>query len=667
MKNGNLLIALIVGGVIGFVIGKATTTKSAPSADSTAPAVIAKAAPAPAQQAEGPNTVYAVPVTASDNIRGPATAKVTMVEWSDFQCPFCGRAEGTLKQIFATYGDKVRLVFKQYPLPFHQYAGEAAEASLAAAAQGKFWPMHDAMYANQQHLTRADLDNYAKEVGLDVTRFDAELNSHQYKAQVLREEAQGTNFGVHGTPTFFVNGHKLVGAQPFSAFKTVIDQQIAQAEQLSARGVPATQLYAEMTKNGATHALAPAPSPNRPPPPAPGSQVQDVTDLSGPTRGAANAKVTIVEWSDFQCPFCGRAEPVLKQIFDTYGKDVRLVWKNQPLPFHPHAMPAATAAMAVYRQGNAKFWKMHDEIFADQGSEATTPDAPVFQKWAQEAGANVTAWKAELQDPKVVGKIHTDMVYGRKFGANGTPTFFIDGREIPGAMPFPMFKTIIDDELKKADALLAKGVSRHDLYAKLLQENLANAPKAPLAPPSAALPTDNGAPVKVAIGDSPVRGNPRAPVTIVTFSDYQCPFCSRAEPTVQEVLQKYGRKVKFVFKNYPLPFHPYAMGAAEAAEAAGEQGKYWQMHDLLFKNNTALTVDDLDKYASEIGLNVTKFKAAMDSPQVKAAISQDQAQGSSVGVDGTPTFFINGHKLVGAQPLEAFTALIDKELAKKKG
>jgi len=658
MKNANLLIALVVGGVIGFVVGKTT---SAPAGGS-APTVAAKAPGAPNKPGapEDGNTVYKLPV-GNASVKGPADAKVTIIEVSDFQCPFCSRVGPTLKQIETEYAGKVRIAFKHNPLPFHQDAPLAAEASLAAGEQGKFWEMHDKLFANQQTLKRENLEAFAGELGLDLGKFKSALDSGKFKAQIEADKKEAANFGARGTPSFFINGRKVRGAQPFPAFKTVIDEELVKADAALARGVKGTNLYAELTKDGLTEAAPPpappAQKPQAPEPPA-GAKVAKVTDLAGsPTKGPATAKVTIVLWSDFQCPFCSRVEPTMKQILDTYGKDIRYVWKNQPLPFHNQAMPAAIAAMAAGNQG--KFWEMHDKMFANQ--QALNDSS--YEQWAKELGLNIAKWKADVANPATKAKVEADSKYGSQVGADGTPTFYINGREVSGAMPFESFKTIIDEEIKKANDQLAKGVSPSELYNKLLEFNAANAPKTPAA---AAEPADDGKPVKIDIGSSPVKGPRNAPVSIIAFSDFQCPFCSRAVPTIDELFKKYNGKINFVFKNQPLPFHPNAGPAAQAALAAGEQGKFYEMHDKLFANQQNLSRADFEKYAQELGLDVNKFKAALDSGKFKAQVDADSQAGNAVGANGTPTFFINGRKLVGAQPADAFAKLIDEELSKKK-
>ena len=141
---------------------------------------------------------------------------------------------------------------------------------------------------------------------------------------------------------------------------------------------------------------------------------------------------------------------------------------------------------------------------------------------------------------------------------------------------------------------------------------------------------------------------------MVAFSDFQCPFCSRAVPTLKQIEDKYKGKVRIAFKHLPLPFHDKAQLAAEASMAANEQGKFWEYHDKLFANQQALDRPSLEKYAQELGLNMAKFKAALDSGKYKKKVEDDAKQGAAVGASGTPTFFVNGKKLVGAQPFDAF-------------
>lgn len=171
--------------------------------------------------------------------------------------------------------------------------------------------------------------------------------------------------------------------------------------------------------------------------------------------------------------------------------------------------------------------------------------------------------------------------------------------------------------------------------------------------------------VQVTDGGRPPRGTATARVEVVEFSDFQCPFCQRANPVVDQVLKTYGDRIKFVYRHFPLPNHPNARPAAEAAACAEVQGKFWEYHDQLFANTSKLTDSDLKAHAASIGLDATKFSTCFDNRQQKPGVDADIAAADKAGVTGTPAFFINGRSIEGAQPFEAFKRVIDEELAKK--
>lgn len=170
----------------------------------------------------------------------------------------------------------------------------------------------------------------------------------------------------------------------------------------------------------------------------------------------------------------------------------------------------------------------------------------------------------------------------------------------------------------------------------------------------------------VNIKDAPFKGGADAKVTIVEYSDFQCPFCSKASVTIAELEKKYGKKLKVAFKNYPLPFHSQARLAAEAAQCANEQSPklFWKMHDAMFADQTKLDHDSLIATAKKIGVKEADFKSCLDATKHKAVIDNDMAEGQKLGIKSTPTFFINGKLVSGAQPVEVFTEVIDEELAK---
>jgi protein-disulfide isomerase len=410
---------------------------------------------------------------------------------------------------------------------------------------------------------------------------------------------------------------------------------------------------------------------SRPPQPAAPRQQEDPKAVykvpvdDSPVKGPPDALVTIVESSDFECPYCKRVGPTMKQIEEAYAGKVRFVFKQNPLAFHPKAMPSALASEEARAQGGgAKFWAMHDKLF----EAAPNLDRASLEKAAQELGLDMAAFRKALDEKRHEARILRDQALVNSLGAGGTPAFFVNGRKISGAVPFETFKPVIDEELAKAQELVKSGVPAKDVYARTIEKG-ASAPvmlpggaaPAPSAPPPPPPPQAS----KVGFRpDDPARGAANAPVTVVLFSDFQCPFCSRVEPSLAQLRKEYPKDVRVVWKHQPLPFHAQAMPAAAAAEAAREQGKFWEMHELMFANQSALGPAQYEQWAKQLGLDQKRFQSASASEKTRARIQEDSALGTKVGASGTPTAFVNCRQLVGAVPYENFKKMVDEELAK---
>jgi protein-disulfide isomerase len=175
--------------------------------------------------------------------------------------------------------------------------------------------------------------------------------------------------------------------------------------------------------------------------------------------------------------------------------------------------------------------------------------------------------------------------------------------------------------------------------------------------------------VEATVDDDPAQGPADAAVTVIEFSDFQCPYCARFQSeTLPQILQNYGDRIRFVYRDFPLTsIHANALKAAEASECAHDQGKYWEYHDMLFQNQSALDVDSLKSYAASLGLDTTAFNSCLDSDQKMDEVRQDVQDGLAAGVQGTPAFFINGQAISGAQPYSVFQAAIEAALANAGG
>ncbi len=382
--------------------------------------------------------------------------------------------------------------------------------------------------------------------------------------------------------------------------------------------------------------------------PPPDTTVFRLPVEDSPARGPADALVTLVEFSDYQCPYCRQAHATVSQVEKKYAGKVRLVMKQFPLvSLHPQAMAASRAAVAAGMQG--RYWEMHDRLFA---SPQLDPDT--LEKYAREIGLDVERWKRDQNDPKVAAVIQRDMDLATNVNVSGTPAFFVNGRRLPGgAAPLDAFSSLIDEELAKAEGMVRQGVPAAQVYARLQEKAVASA-----IPPPVVKKVD-------APADSPSFGPAVAKVTIVEWSDFQCPFCSRAAPIVAQIRQAYPKDVRFVFRHLPLPMHPDAPLAARAGVAAQAQGKFWQMHDWMYAHQHELDQASLEKAAASFGMDLTRFRASLTDPATEGRVAADKQAASAAGVSATPTFFVNGREHIGGwQSFEQLKAEIDKEIAR---
>lgn len=404
-----------------------------------------------------------------------------------------------------------------------------------------------------------------------------------------------------------------------------------------------------------------------------------VVPLEGaPMKGASAPLVTIVEFSDFQCPFCAQANSTLSQLLENFPQEVRIAFRHNPLPFHQQAVPAAIVSLEAQRQkGDAAFWRAHDILFEEQEKLSNIGEtAELIERIRRELDLQPVA---DEDIDELLGRIQSDMDLAQSVGASGTPYFFINGRLVSGARPYNEFETVVREEIALAEAALKAGAARETLYSLVMEvaraqpaprEDAAEAPAA-VEPNEAQVPRpgrpDPAVTYHVPVGKAPTHGPNDALVTIVTYSDFECPFCARVQDTLTKIREDYGGDIRVVFKNNPLPFHANARAAAVAALEAQRQGQdkaFWALHDKLFSNQQALGELDLVTYMRDLKLNPKALSNAKLRAKHEERIDAEQAEAKRLGALGTPSFFINGRFLAGAQPYEVFKALIDEEKAK---
>jgi protein-disulfide isomerase len=345
------------------------------------------------------------------------------------------------------------------------------------------------------------------------------------------------------------------------------------------------------------------------------------------SAGLDNAPITIIVFSDFESFPCARSASVLSGLLSA-SRQIRLIFKHAPATTNSNALLAHEAAIAAGAQG--RFGEMHDILFENQ-TKLTRPD---LLQYAKQLGLNLPAFQQALDNHTYRPIIERDLAEAKGLGVTTTPTFFVNGRRLVGPQGYASLGAVIE-------TLLA-GIPQSQ---RVQEEIVASGPAQ-----------------AINLEHAPAKGPATAPVNLVEFTDFECPFCAQAAPVVHQLLAAYPTQVHFAFKHYPLSMHKESPLAHEAALAAGEQGKFWEMHDLLFATQDKLTRDDLIAKAAQLKLDVPRFTKDLDSHRFKAAVEADRQEGDRLGVDGTPFFFINGHGISGALTLADFKRLIDAAL-----
>lgn len=450
---------------------------------------------------------FRVKIDEQDPALGAAIPLVTIVELSDFQCPYCGRLAQSLEELVGEYDKDVKLVFKQFPLPMHAQAEPAARAALAAHQQGKFWPLHDKLFANQRALSNADLESYARGAGLDMERWRKDFESDALRDEVKRELELGRALGVSSTPTFYVNGRFFKGAQPPEQLRAIIEEELAAARTLLDAGAKREELYARFLHAapalpGAEPPLAEAPPPAAKPAvpakaeaePEPAKAEPDQSTHYGvpigkdrPSKGPAAALVTIVEFGAFDCEACRSVQPALQRLLAKYPDDVRLVFRH--LAESPTARRGAQIAEAANKQG--KFWEAHDRLLRFEGDFT----AETAEQLAKELGLDTAAFMHDLRDRGEGGplrRLQEDLAVVNVFrGAAQAPLLFVNGRYLDGTATFADLERLVLEERTRAQAFASeKGVAdRAQLYDAMIEtwsgyEKAANPPLPAAAPPT---------------------------------------------------------------------------------------------------------------------------------------------------------------------------------------
>jgi len=574
---------------------------------------------APALSQPPKNAAFEVPHSIApvqaDNTLGSLEAPVSIEMFTDLECPYSAATFPIVQQLVQSDPAHIHLTVKQFPLDIHSGAELAAEAVEAAGAQGEYFRMTDLIQANQKQMGRDQYIHYAQFLHLDVAIFTRDLDGHRFRAKVQGDLAEGTALGVHLTPTILINGRALHGAQSAEALKDAIRASLA-----------------EVTKNDpAQTAVAVS---------LPPVDMTALTRDPTATRGSVHAPVTIVEFTDFQCPFCRRASEPITQLLEQSGTPVRFVFRNFPLDFHDHAELAAEAAMAARAQG--KFWEMHDLLFAHQKDLGRQ----TFIDLAEQLHLDIARFTSEIDGGKYKAEIAADRALGVEADVNGTPAFFINGRRIDGALSLP--------ELEQA-VVLANSTGQH-------MEAVAAASESGQTRTSTL-----------------IAGQKNAPVTLTWFSDIQTSSAARMGQLVRQLANISSEKVaanpgtaskvRVLFKYYAVPGHKAAPIAHLALVEAADQGRFWQLYDTLtavhFTGDSTTDRAAILSAAKSAGLDVSRVEAAMSDGLDAADLRADTAEAEWRGIRGVPTLFVNQIRIDGLQSPAIYTNYIRQALAQE--
>jgi len=284
-------------------------------------------------------------------------------------------------------------------------------------------------------------------------------------------------------------------------------------------------------------------------------------------------------------------------------------------------------------------------------------DPQTLEKYAVQVGLDLEQVRRELDDLTHGPAVRKDLRAAKRLKLSSTPVFFINGRRLDGARPKHIFQHMIDQELSLAERLADDGVTAAQLYDYATRWGYTAIVYEDQRPE-----LDEDTVYPVPIGSSPSRGPADAPITIIAFSDFQCPFCARGHETMEELRSLYGDRIRFVFKHFPLPGHAAGALASRASFAALEAGKFWDFHDAVFAHGSRFEPGDLLAIGHRLGVSQVALEEAMYGEQNDAVIEADIDLAIRLGVTGTPAYFINGRPIIGARPLIDFRMLIAEEL-----
>lgn len=557
--------------------------------------------------------------------KGPPDAPVTVVMFGNFQCPFSGRVQSTLVELLAAYPKEVRLVWRNLPLEFHEHAALAAEAALAAGEQGKFWPMHDRLFQHQAALDPPALVTHARALGLDVGKFQAALDGQRFRKVVEEDVLLAKDAGITGTPAFLINGKAIMGAQPLPAFRSAVDEALGRKPTASA---------------------------DRPPAPSPAAVARAAEVGAAPTKGPANAPVTVVQFASFQCPGCPQARAIVDGILAAHPKEIRFVWKSLPEASHPHEALAAEAALAAGEQG--KFWEMHDRLHANP----TALDRASLEAHAVALGLDVARFQAALDERQFRGAVEADVRAAQAIGLLAGPAYIVGKLVVRG--PHGLNAAV------QRELALATGAPPPAGPVPPIPGMPMDPWKNVWPPPRVSLPDEvlgDRVPVPFLLADAPMRGPSRAPVDVLYLVDLSAMGAATGRAIVEGLRSGYGDSVRIVAR--PVSFDGSGTGVAiaQAAWFAHGADKFWELHDQLLRSGGRVDMVSVEAQAAGLGIAPDELRAALQAGHARERVLEDADRCRQAELRGSHVFLVDGRRAAGTL---ALVQLIDGALKRAR-
>ncbi|MBK7829816.1 thioredoxin domain-containing protein [Nannocystis sp.] len=464
---------ILASSLFGLTLTGCAATPSEPHADAHGDPQTPTAPPVSERR-------HKVPLGPDDHPQGGALPLVTVVVYSDYACPPCARTSKVLEHLLEDYGDDLRVVFRSLTVPGFADGERAAEAALAAGAQGQFWAMHRRLFS-EPRFDRVTLKAHAEALGLDVPRFLDDLELGAFSALRAQHRRQAISLGIYFGPVALVNGRPVIGYRDEAAWHELLDEEILAARTRMQAGTPRADLYATFQADAGTGPIdlddeqaemrrqlaerfpvdineLPADFVR-----AEAGRRYPVDLLGAPSIGPADAPVTLVVFVDFACPHCRRAAEALRLLPARYPNDLRVVFRHLPLPAHRSAEGAARAAIAAEAQG--QFWPFCQRLLT---LERPSLGRDTFLAIARDLGLDEARFLADLDGPGAAARVREDMLHARRLGLDSTPAFFLNGRYISGYRDIDALAADIDVELSITKKLQAEGIPRAELITTLL-------------------------------------------------------------------------------------------------------------------------------------------------------------------------------------------------------